>query len=602
MIAAAGLRSASARRRGQLALRGPSVFVFAAAGVGVAGLSESSGGYYPQSWGVAGLSCLAVALGSMLWSRPVGLPRSAWSLLGALTGFTACVGVSALRPGAATLAVPELQRAALYVMVVWAGLAVSRRADDAAEALVAGLLVGIVVVCCRGLELFLFPHHAAPDLYEGRLLFEPVGYANAMGVLAAIGFLLAFTGACHGGSSGSRALAAGALPPLATTLWFTQSVGAAAALAAGGAAMVALSPLRRALAATAAVAFPLPLVVVWLGSRSQVGDSQASASTVIRSGHSLAAVLVLITLASASIAFMLLRRDRLGRIEGPATVLVAFAVVAVVAVVAVSGMQGVVFSDRAAYWRAALADIGAHPLLGSGAGSFEVAWLRYRTSPVSTLDAHNLYLETLAELGPLGVALLVGALFVPLRCLISRPRRPATVAAGAAYVAFLVHAAVDWDWELPAVVVTGLVCGVALVVASPHDTILRRAERKRKTAIAAAVTLVCVAPVTAELIGNQALAAAQHAASTGDWPTVESRARAASRWQPWSAQPPLLLGLGQLAAGDIPAARASFARAVRLDPTDARAWYELGSVSGPRTRSEALRRLLALDPVGTRNG
>lgn len=196
--------------------------------------------------------------------------------------------------------------------------------------------------------------------------------------------------------------------------------------------------------------------------------------------------------------------------------------------------------------------------------------------------------------------MLVGALFVPLRSLISGPRRPATTAAGAAYVAFLVHAAFDWDWEMPAVVVTGLLCGVALVVASERATTFRRGGGGRSTAMVAAVTLACVIPITAELVGNRALAAAEHAASTGDWPTVESRARAASTWQPWSARPLLLLGLGQLGAGDLPAARASFERAVRLDPTDAQAWYELGSVSGPSTRSEALRRLLALDPVGTR--
>ncbi len=577
------------------------MFVFAAAGAGVAGLSAFSGGYYAQSWGAATLACLAVALGSLLWSRPTTLPRSAWSLLGALVGFTAWVGVSGLRPGAATLAVPELQRTALYVIAVWAGLTASRRAVHAAEALVAGLVVGIVVVCCWGLELFLFPHRAAPDLYEGRLLFQPVGYANAMGILAAVGFLLAFAGACHGSSSGSRALAAGALTPLAATLWYTQSVGAAAALVAGGAAMVALDPLRRRLVASAVVSFPLPLIAVWLASHSQVGDSQASTTAVIRSGHSVAAALVLLTLASASIAFVALRRDRLGRIQGPALVLAACAVIAVVAVIAVAGVKGVAFGDRMAYWHAALADIGAHPLLGSGAGSYEVAWLRYRTSPAPALDAHNLYLETLAELGPVGLVLLVGALCIPLRSLSSRPRQPATVAAGAAYVAFLVHAAFDWDWEMPAVVVTGLLCGVALVVASQDTSILRRAGRGRSRAIAATVTLVCVAPVTAELLGNQALAAAQHAASTGDWTSVESRARVASTWQPWSAEPPLLLGLGQLGTGDLPAARASFARAVRLDPNEVRAWYELGSVSGPRTRSEALRRLLALDPVGTGN-
>jgi O-Antigen ligase len=589
MAAAAGLCSASARRRGLSAFGGSSAFAFATAGV--VALSAFSGGYYPQSWGWASLGCLALALGSVLRSRRIGLPTPAWVFLAGLTGFAAWVGASTLRPGAATLAVPELERTVLYVLIVWASLVVSRHAADAAGSLLAGLLAGIVLVCCWGLEIFLLPHHATPDPYEGRLLFQPVGYANAMGILAAVGLVLALAAACHGRSAGARALAAGSLVPLAATLWFTQSVGAA-----GLAVMVALDPLRRRLVTTVVVAVPLPLLAVWLGSRSRVGDPQAAAGAVVGSGHVVAAALVLVTLASASIAFLLLRPVRLARVEGPAAVL---AVVVVAAAISVAGAKGQAagLGDRAAYWRAALADTRAHPLFGSGAGSFEVAWLQYRTDPVSTLDAHNLYLETLAELGPFGLALLAGALLVPFRALVSRSRRPAVAAAGAAYVAVLVHAALDWDWELPAVVLVGLVCGVALVLESTRERVLP-AVTGRSAALAAAATLVCVVPITVELIGNQALASAEHAASSRDWTTAEDRARAASTWQPWSARPRLVLGLAQLAAGEVPAARASFAQAVRVDPNDARAWYELGSVSGPRTRSAALRRLLILDPRG----
>jgi hypothetical protein len=36
-------------------------------------------------------------------------------------------------------------------------------------------------------------------------------------------------------------------------------------------------------------------------------------------------------------------------------------------------------------------------------------------------------------------------------------------AAAAAYVAFLVHAGLDWDWEMPVVVVAALSCAAALV-------------------------------------------------------------------------------------------------------------------------------------------
>ena len=63
------------------------------------------------------------------------------------------------------------------------------------------------------------------------------------------------------------------------------------------------------------------------------------------------------------------------------------------------------------------------------------------------LDAHSLYLETLAELGLVGLALLVLALAPPLVA----GFRGVEAAATGGYVAFLIHAGLDWDWELPAV-------------------------------------------------------------------------------------------------------------------------------------------------------
>ena len=50
--------------------------------------------------------------------------------------------------------------------------------------------------------------------------------------------------------------------------------------------------------------------------------------------------------------------------------------------------------DRAQYWRVAWRVVERHPLLGSGAGTFDEQWLRYRGSGVSVRDAHSLYLET----------------------------------------------------------------------------------------------------------------------------------------------------------------------------------------------------------------
>ena len=123
-------------------------------------------------------------------------------------------------------------------------------------------------------------------------------------------------------------------------------------------------------------------------------------------------------------------------------------------------------SNRSDYWRVAWREVEADPWLGGGAGSFQRYWLRHRSANLPVLDAHSLYLETLAELGPVGLALLLCVLAVPLLGLRAARRMSLAAPAFGGYVAYLVHAGIDWDWEMPAVTLTALVCGVALLLAT----------------------------------------------------------------------------------------------------------------------------------------
>src|SRR5581483_2270694 len=136
---------------------------------------------------------------------------------------------------------------------------------------------------------------------------------------------------------------------------------------------------------------------------------------------------------------------------------------AVLAVVAVAAAVALPFAFagnvRSAYWRVAVRESEAHPVAGSGAGTYADWWLRERRVPYSTKEAHSLYLETLAELGPLGLALVLTVFAVPIVAA-GRARKPVLAAAVAAYAA---GAAVDFHWELPAVTVPAiLVAAVAL--------------------------------------------------------------------------------------------------------------------------------------------
>lgn len=122
--------------------------------------------------------------------------------------------------------------------------------------------------------------------------------------------------------------------------------------------------------------------------------------------------------------------------------------------------------DRPSYWRVALDDAGRHPLLGSGAGSFDDVWLAHRPIAANVRDAHSLYVEIAAELGVVGLALLLCALGAPVVAAVRARGRAGVAPAAAAYSAFLFHAGLDWDWEYPVVTLAGLACGACLLVAA----------------------------------------------------------------------------------------------------------------------------------------
>jgi O-antigen ligase len=183
-----------------------------------------------------------------------------------------------------------------------------------------------------------------------------------------------------------------------------------------------------------------------------------------------------IALLPASAVLALLRAARVRRRVVAGVALVVGGVAA--AVVAATGdAVGLVTENRLRYWEAALADYRDHPLLGSGAGTFGDYWLAHGYGPGFTRTAHSLYLQSLAELGPVGLILALAVVAVPLVAV--RRRDPMVAAAAGAYVAFVVHAGVDWDWEMPAVTLAGLFCGAALLVAARPDEVppLRRPLR-----------------------------------------------------------------------------------------------------------------------------
>ena len=232
--------------------------------------------------------------------------------------------------------------------------------------------------------------------------------------------------------------------------------------------------------------------------------------------------------------------------------------------------------------------VGDEPLLGTGAGSFEAHWFRERSVAFHARDAHNLYLETLAELGPVGLLLLLGTLALPLLALPAARRFAYAPAAVGGFAAYLVHAGVDWDWEMPAVTVAAIFCAAVLLARGRPDEPPWLTGRRRGIALALLAPLAAVALVAH--VGNRAAAASIAATEAGDPARGVAEAKRAAAWAPWSEEAWQLRGEAALELGDAASARRSLARALDMNPESWSAWFDLAVASrgaerelGPRS-------------------
>jgi len=248
---------------------------------------------------------------------------------------------------------------------------------------------------------------------------------------------------------------------------------------------------------------------------------------------------------------------------------------------------------RAQYWGVAWTQYREHVLGGSGGGTFEVYWLKERSTIYGTRDAHNLYLETLAELGPVGLSLLLATLALPFAAVSVAERSPWRSATAGAYAAVLVHAAVDWDWEMPTVMLAAVACAGALLLGGPGRRVYVSA--RARGAILAAVATVAAFTLSAYR-ANAAADDSAAAAAAGDYRTAVARARTVTRWSPWASSGWRLLGEAQLARSDRARARRSFGVGLRKDPEEWSLWYDLAVASEGQARRRAVARALALNP------
>jgi hypothetical protein len=458
-------------------------------------LGFKSGGYFPQMWSWLSFGCAFVLLVGLGVGLPARLSRRELGTLAALMALAAWTLLSASWSVDVSQSVREAERALLYAAAVAVVLAFA----DSVLWLAGALFAAVTFVVTYGLGLYLFASHPRPESFEGFLLFRPIGYANAVGIAAAMGILLALGLVTAAAPRALRSVAAAALVSLAAALVLSASRASALALAVGLLCMLAVERDRlRAMSLIVLVA-PAPVLGALLSRHADL----STGTPFFRDGRAehLGLELIVLTVAAGLGASFLQTQSR--RTVAATAVVGGACVLAAVGLIAASGRLPNYGGPRSQYWHVAEREWKSRPLLGTGAGTFGRYWEREGPA-TGAQDAHNLYLETLAELGPVGLVLVLAALGIPFTAVAEARRNPLAPALFGAYTAYVLHAAVDWDWEMPVVTLTGLLCGTGLLLAARASPQPAVARRTRLAAAAAAAGLLAVSCV--ELVANGAIA------------------------------------------------------------------------------------------------
>jgi hypothetical protein len=481
--------------------------LLAAAAVLLAGptaLAFFSGGYFegPRYVGTL-VAWILVLLAAAAAAQPLPESRPGRIALAGLGLIVVLTGASLAWAPLSEPAMANLVRTLMYLGAFLAAAALLR--DRAVLGLLEpGLGFGALVVIGYGLAGRLLPgvvEQAQSAAAFGRLE-QPLTYWNAEGALAAIGLVLCTRLA---GSTSRplpvRVLGAAACAPLGLGIYLSYSRGAMAAAALGLVVLLALAPTRAQLRA-GVIALASAVIVSVAGSAfPEVALARGSVSEREPEGALMLLILLIVSLLAALLQWRVCRREVRGggdqavpfarRLPALAGLAVALGVLGLV----VGGLRergGVERLDakrgaarlasfesrRYDYWRVGVRAFAQHPIAGVGSGGFRVEWLRERPVAEATKEVHSLPLELAAELGLLGLlalGLLAGATAGTARRALAGDR---SVAAGscAAITVWALHAAIDWDWQMPAVTLPAVVMAGALVAAS-ETAGLARPER-----------------------------------------------------------------------------------------------------------------------------
>jgi hypothetical protein len=603
------------------------------------GLSQFvHGAYNEATWSPIALGALALGLG-----LTVGAPRrpplaALVPLLGLWLWSLLSSGWADSPEAAHTAANLWLLYAAALACIWWAVGNDRRRA----LALLRGASVG--VLCVAGWILLRMLAGDGPALFYRTRLTYPLGYADGQA-----GFMLLALWPClalaeRRGSRTAAVLAGaglGGVVVLVGVALLSQSRSWAVGLIAVTVFMLAALPgRRRRLAAVLLVGAAIGSAYTWLSNVNHHPNPLSGLPSSTSTRSAAVAIVLAAVLAALAWGFAVVALERLAPVGSEARrrlvtfTRIALSAVGLVAILAIGIKAGAIADrihsqyesfvslakpsglrlisgggDRYDYWRVAVLEFRSEPIRGVGAGNFEWDYYLHRRTDETVTQPHSLELQTLGELGTVGF-LLLAAFVVAVAIGLRRSTRAAragpeacavAIAAGGAFLAWLVQTSIDWLHLIPGVTAIALVAAVALLVRS-DERIPALAGRARVLGIAAAAALAVAGAVTIapRVLSLHVQAEAEHALAAGQPRAAIADATRAIGYDPNSVPSLVMRAAGFARLDDYAPTLAALERAIALEPDNWATWALLGDLLGRRGNRAGARaayeHALSLDP------
>lgn len=602
---------------------------------------DGLGGHGPRA------AFLALAIGAPLaglallagWDRAALRAAPTRLALAGLGGLVLWSAASMLWAAAPDLAWIDANRTAIALAALVIGVAIGSVVAGSPGLLGLGLSAAAMVPLALALGSKVFPTMLGADGDLARLA-SPLGYWNGLALVAVMavpGFLWLAGGTPR--VRGGPVLAALGLTVVVVTVLLTYSRGGILATAMAVAVTTAFLPRRTpALSALIAAILAASLPAVYALTDPILSADQVPTALREDAGRALGwRVLVAIVVAGVLAPGITRLARRLGVDRRRARRIVIAGALGAVLVMSVSAATSSTARDwagdrlaefrgeggdavandpgrlvnaagnqRKGWWGEAWRGFRADPIVGAGAGGFPLVHLQHRRTGddrVNTREAHGIVPSVVSGTGLVGLVLLlalVGGVVWGVVRAGSRHPDPDIGVPLAILAAFVLQAAVDWSWAIPALTVPAMgAAGIVLAAASPG-----RGERARPGGLAAGglVATCLIAIVSAALpwwsghltgMGEDALAENR----PGRAHELADQARAAN---PVSAAPLLLLAGAYSDLKDPARALGAYQEATRLQPDNPATWRALALFLGRDPAAAAawteVRRLDPQDP------